>query len=547
MPARQEWPEEFAARYRGRGYWRGETFGAILRARADAAAGRTAVVGGDVRWTYQELDRRADALAAGFLALGFLPGERIVVQLPNIAEFISVVFALFRARIVPVFALPAHRRTEIVHFAQTAEAVGYIIPDSFGGFDYRQLAREVCVAVPGVRQVVVVGDADGFVPLAEVEGERPAGDLPSPSPSDVVFMQLSGGSTGVSKLIPRTSDDYIYSFRESARICGLSERSVYLGVLPIAHNFPMSSPGFFGTLYAGGTVVLSPSPAPDVAFPLITRERVTITALVPPLALVWLDAAATMRPDLSSLAVVQIGGAKLTPEVARRVRPVFGATLQQVFGMAEGLVNYTRLDDPDDVIIHTQGRPISPDDEIRIVDDDDVPVAALASGNLLTRGPYTIRAYHNAPAANARAFTEDGFYRTGDIVHLTAEGNFVVVGRATDQINRGGEKISGEEVEDHLAAHPQVFDAVVVSVPDRYLGERTCAFVVARGDRPRVADLRRWIRERGLAAYKVPDQVVFIDELPTTGVGKTSRKDLRAALQQLHAAQTASNAGDGRS
>ena len=200
--------------------------------------------------------------------------------------------------------------------------------------------------------------------------------------------------------------------------------------------------------------------------------------------------------------------------------------------MAEGLVNYTRLDDPEERLIHTQGRPISPDDEVRVVNDAGEPVPDGTAGHLLTRGPYTIRAYHDAPDHNARAFTADGFYRTGDIVVRRPDGYLVVQGRATDQINRGGEKISPEEVEDQLIAHPNVHDAAVVSVADPYLGERSCAFVVPLGERPRATELKRWIRERGLAAYKVPDRFVFVDAFPETGVGKTSRKDLRAAMRE---------------
>ena len=147
-----------------------------------------------------------------------------------------------------------------------------------------------------------------------------------------------------------------------------------------------------------------------------------------------------------------------------------------------------------------------------VVDDLGQPVAPGASGYLLTRGPYTIRSYHNNATANARAFTEDGFYRTGDIVRRDAQGYLTVQGRATDHINRAGEKISAEEIEDHLLAHPNVFDAAVVSVPDEYLGERTCAFIIAQGDKPKGAALKQWIRQRGLAEFKVPDQVVFVDK-----------------------------------
>jgi 2,3-dihydroxybenzoate-AMP ligase len=294
----------------------------------------------------------------------------------------------------------------------------------------------------------------------------------------------------------------------------------------------MSSPGVFGALYAGSRVVMSPSPSPETAFALIEQEKVTITGLVPPLALLWLQAAARTKHDLSSLQVLQVGGAKFMPEAARRVRPVLGCTLQQVFGMAEGLVNYTRLDDPEEIIVGTQGRPISPDDEILILGDDGRPVAEGEPGQLLTRGPYTIRAYHNEPAANARSFTPDGFYRTGDVVRRTPEGYLVVQGRVVDHINRAGEKISAEEIEDHLLAHPQIFDAAVVSIPDPYLGERICAFVIPEGAAPKAAALKAWMRTRQVADFKVPDQIVFVDGFETTAVGKVSRKELRARLRE---------------
>ncbi len=544
IPLRQVWPEEFAERYRRAGYWRGETIGSVLRDRARKHPERLAVIGGEIRWTYGELDRRADRLASGFLASGLSPGDRVIVHLPNIPEFLSVAFGLMRAGLAPVHALPAHRLAEIGHFARVSEAAGYVIPDIADGFDYRTLARDLVREVPAIQLVAVVGAAAEFTPLAAIEDAGgPA--LPAPSPSEVAFLQISGGTTGLSKLIPRTHDDYLYSFAASADICGLDEASVYLGVLPIAHNFPMSSPGTLGTLYAGGTIVLSRSPSPDACFSLIARERVTIAALVPPLALLWLDAARTTAEDLSSLKLLQVGGAKLSAEVARRIRPTFGCPLQQVFGMAEGLVNYTRPDDPEEVIVTTQGRPISPDDEVLIVGDDGRPVGEGETGHLLTRGPYTIRAYHNDPEANARSFTVDGFYRTGDIVRRRPDGNLVVEGRANDQINRGGEKISADEVETHLLAHPAIFDAAVVSVPDAYLGERSCAFIIPRGTAPKPSEIKAWIRARGLAAYKVPDRVLIVDSFHATAVGKVSRKDLRESLRRQLIAEDAAAEGKG--
>lgn len=539
------YPAEFAERYRAAGYWRGETFGRMLRERAAAHGGRTAVVdpGGhsvaaaERRWTYAELDRRADRMAAGLLARGIRAGDRVVVQLPNAAEFFEVVFALFRIGALPVFALPAHRYAEIGYFCSFTGAAAYVAPAVEGGYDYRELATRVRAENPALRLVLVAGEDPGeHVRLADVpcDGPGPEAFGGEPAPGDVAFLQLSGGSTGVPKLIPRTHDDYIYSLRGSVELCGQDADSVYLCVLPAAHNFPLSSPGSLGTLYAGGRVVLCPQPAPETAFPLIEREGVTITGLVPPLALLWLDAAERGVRGYQSLEVLLVGGAKFSEEAARRVRPVLGCTLQQVFGMAEGLVNYTRLDDPEELITTTQGRPISPDDEVRVVDDQDRDLPNGSTGHLLTRGPYTIRGYWNAPEHNAASFTADGFYRTGDLVRRTPTGHLVVEGRAKDQINRGGEKVAAEEIENHLLAHPAVHDAAVVSMPDPYLGERTCAYVVLRAEHreqpPKGVELKRFVRQRGLAEYKVPDRVEFVAAFPATGIGKVSKKDLRAAI-----------------
>lgn len=531
-PLQQIWPEAFAGRYRAEGWWTGETFRSLLAQQAAKFPEATAVVGGEARWSYAELHRRAEHVAASLLSLGLQAGERVLVQLPNIPEFLSVTFGLFRAGLVPVFALPAHRLTETAHFARKAEASAMVIAERHDGFDYRPLAEALQAEVPSVRHVLVAtGDAGVHLALDGLQADPARLSPLEADPATVALVQISGGSTGLSKLIPRTHADYLYSIRASNAICGLTPASVYLAALPVAHNFPMSSPGVFGALHAGATVVMCPSPTPDVAFQLIEREKVTISGLVPPLALAWLQAAKTTARDLSSLQVLQVGGAKFMPESARRVAPELGCKLQQVFGMAEGLVNYTRLDDTDELIVETQGRPISAGDEVLILNDRGEPVAEGEAGNLLTRGPYTIRAYHDDPAANARAFTADGFYRTGDVVKRLPSGHLVVQGRATDHINRAGEKISAEEIEDHLLAHPQVFDAAVVSVPDAFLGERSCAFLIPDGEAPRPADLKAWMRKRDIAAFKVPDQIVFVEDFATTAVGKISRKELRAALR----------------
>jgi 2,3-dihydroxybenzoate-AMP ligase len=197
--------------------------------------------------------------------------------------------------------------------------------------------------------------------------------------------------------------------------------------------------------------------------------------------------------------------------------------------MAEGPLCYTRLDDPPDVAVATQGRPLLAADEIRIVDDADADVAPGEAGELLYRGPTTIAGYYRAPDHNARAFTTDGFLRTGDLAR-TVDGNLVIVGRVKDIINRGGEKVSAEEVESHLLDHPAVRGVAVVAIPDRLMGEKTCAVVTPAGDPPALTDLRHFLQARGLADYKLPDRLWLVESFPHTNVGKIDKRALRALV-----------------
>ncbi|MFI8830178.1 (2,3-dihydroxybenzoyl)adenylate synthase [Streptomyces afghaniensis] len=541
------WPEEFAARYREAGYWRGETFDQLVRAWTRAHPHRTALVHGERRLDRAELERSADRVARRLTGLGVRAGDRVVLQLPNVPEFFTTFFALQRLGAIPVLALPLHRRSEIVHLCRLSRAVAYVVPDVHQGFDHRELAAEVLKESADLRHVLVAGDPGAHLPL-----DGPGADDLPPAPDDaseVALLLVSGGTTGLPKLIPRTHDDYAYNLRASADLCGFGPGTVYLAALPVAHNFALGCPGVLGALYAGGSAVLTDEPDPDAAFALIERERVTATALVPPTARMWAAATEWGEADLSSLRLLQVGGARLLPEHAAQVRAAFGPVLQQVFGMAEGLLNYTEPGAPEDVVLHTQGRPLSPDDEIRVVDEDDHDVPPGTTGCLLTRGPYTLRGYYRADEHNATAFTADGHYRTGDLVRRTTTGHLVVEGRVKEQINRGGDKVAAAEVEEHLVHHPAVLDTAVVPAPDDLLGERTCAFVVPApgATAPDRNEAAAFLRERGLAPYKIPDRVEALDALPVTAVGKTDKKALTALARQLAAGGSRRTEGNPRS
>lgn len=517
-----EWPAEFAERYRQRGYWRGETLGALLRQRAQQRPDSIALIDGERRWTYAGLNEQADRVAAGLHKLGITTGDRVLVQLPNITEFITICFGLFRLGAIPVLALPAHRESEINHLATLSEAVAYVIPDQHLGYDHRPLARSTQARVPSLRHILVVGDPEELVPFAALQDAAPQ-LFEEPPSSAVALMLLSGGTTGAPKLIPRTHDDYSCNIRLSAEVTGLTAESRYLVALPAAHNFALGCPGVFGTLYAGATAVLTRDPSPQFSFPIIEREQVTVTALIPPLASLWMEATSLIPANLESLQLLQVGGARFKAAQAAQVRAKLGCNLQQVYGMAEGLLNYTHPTDDEALVHDSQGRPMTEDDELRIVDEQDNEVAAGEVGELLTRGPYTIRGYYRAEEYNRQAFTRDGFYRSGDLVRRLPSGHLIVEGRKKDVINRGGNKVPAEEVESHLLSHPAVRDVALVGLPDPISGERSCACVIPKDKPPTLQELNAHLSHAGLASYKLPDRLVILEQFPVTKLGKVDK------------------------
>ncbi|MFI7544654.1 (2,3-dihydroxybenzoyl)adenylate synthase [Actinoplanes sp. NPDC049599] len=536
------WPADLAHAYRTAGCWRGEPLGAQLWQWADDHPDRVAVTDETRRLTYRELAVLADRLAEGLDGLGLRRGDSVLVQLPNGWEFVVVLLACLRAGVAPVMMLPPHRENELGAIGSHVDARAVIVPGTWRGYDHEGLAHRVLPRLAGGARVLVCGEPrrQASVRLGDLLEPGPADDVPrrrerldacAPTGADVAVFLLSGGTTAVPKVIARTHDDYEYNIRCVVAACGFDARTVYLAALPAGHNFPLANPGILGTLVAGGRVVLVGSPRPEAVFAAVEAERVTVTAAVPAVVLRWMDAAATTRHDLSSLRHVQVGGSMLSPDVAARIRPALGCGLQQVYGMAEGLICYTRPDAADEVATTTQGAPISPYDELLVVDRDGTPVPPGGIGELLTRGPYTPRGYYRAAQQNAVSFTPDGWYRTGDLVRITAAGHVVVCGRVKDLINRGGEKISAGEIEQLLQELPEVAEAAAVAMPDPAVGERVCAVVRLHPERSlTLPDVRAFFAARGVAAFKAPEHLVVVDQLPHTPVGKPDKTRLRALV-----------------
>ena len=524
------WPDDLAARYREKGYWADLPLTDILNRHAHNDA--IALVDGERHFSYRELEQAATRLASALKRRGLNNGETALVQLGNVSELYITLFALLKIGVAPVNALFSHQRTEMEAYAQQIEPVVLIADRKHNLFAHDDFLDALCQQNPSLRMAVLLNESDRERSLSAFINEAEDNFVASPSAADeVAFFQLSGGSTGTPKLIPRTHNDYYYSIRRSVEICRFDTRTRFLCAIPAAHNYALSSPGSLGVFYGGGRVVLANDPSATLCFPLIERHQINVTALVPPAVSLWLQAIGEWgsNKSLESLKLLQVGGARLSEALAARIPAEIGCQLQQVFGMAEGLVNYTRLDDSDEHIFKTQGKPMCPDDEVWVADENGNPLPHGEVGRLMTRGPYTFRGYYRSPEHNASAFDANGFYCSGDLISIAEDGYITVQGREKDQINRGGEKIAAEEIENLLLRHEEIVHAALVSMEDSLLGEKSCAFIV--GSRQfRAVEIRRYLRELGIADFKLPDRIEIVENLPLTAVGKVDKKRLRQLI-----------------
>jgi 2,3-dihydroxybenzoate-AMP ligase len=527
LPGVVPFPSDYAQRCRAKGYWQDKSlrdeFDLVFRNYAD----RVALIDGEKQYTYAEIDRLSGSLALNLLELGLRPLDRVVPTLPNCAEFVLLYFALQKIGCIPIAALVTHRYAEISQFVNLSGAAMCVYPERQSDFEFEPMMRRVkaeqptlkfCLSLPKLKDLIGRQPSTGTAELEKIRID----------PTDPCIFQLSGGTTGIPKLIPRTHNDYAYNSKAAAPVCAVTKDSVLLLALPIAHNLPLACPGIQGYFFQGGKVVLSPTTRPDQMFALAQKHRVTHIKVVPALLIRLINDPSISQFDLSSVKLIQSGGQRMQPEVRLKTHQLIpGSFVQENFGMSEGMLFFVRLDDPQEVKLETCGRPICPDDEVRLVDDDGREVAPGEVGELTCRGPYTLRGYYGVPEYNAKQFTRDGFYCSGDLMRLHPSGNYVVEGRKKDLINRGGEKISCEEVENLILSHPAVQNVACVPVPDDNLGEKMCACVVLKNQSTlSLPELVDFLKTKEIAKFKLPERLLVCDDFPVSTFGKVSKKAL---------------------
>ena len=492
---------------------------------------KTAIVDGRTRITYADLGIQINHYSSYFFQRGIRKGHKVVVQLNNTKEYVFSVLALIQIGAIPVLANYVLRDKEITGIIERSAAIAYVYPEEALGFSYKNMAERVkkrngqLLFVTSVSEIEMSSFNDRKITLA------------TSKLTDIAVLMLSGGTTGIPKIVPLSHEMIYWHIKCYIDKFGFDEDSVYLGILPFTHKFAFYSPGLLNSLFVGGTVVMCKTGSYDEIFPLIEREKVTITGIVPSLARMWLEVLSWDNSfNLSSLKRIVIGGALVEKELIKDMVKQFPCDIHIGYGATEGIIMYNVFNRNSSRINNGYKYLISGYEDVKIVDSEEKTVEIGQPGEIVIKGPYTIKEYFNVDDNTGEKFTHDGFYRTGDKAIFNQSGEYEIIGRIVDQINRVGEKINPQEIESYLCECVGVKEAVVVGVKDELLGERICAFVIPdkMKEITNGAELKRDLEAKGIARYKLPDQILLTDSFPVTPINKIDKERLRnlASMQK---------------
>jgi acyl-CoA synthetase (AMP-forming)/AMP-acid ligase II len=529
-------PDQIAA-YRDAGWWTETTTADMLEDCARGQPDRLAIADPRTRLTYAEYARRSERLASHFIRLGLTSNDVVALQLPNWSEFAIVVSAAMLAGI-PFCQVHSDFRSREIEFVlcYTGAAV-FICPVAFRRFDYLAMITDLRSALPALCHVMAVGpdvphgvfdlrayldnDAPLEVPNETLRARRPHGD-------DLARVAFTSGTTGDPKAVLHLHNTTNSAVRFANRGHGITRDSIVLVFLPAGMNWGLLN--VLQALEAGCTLIMQDVFDAVTAMRLIERERVTYFCCAPAHLVAMLNSPELDRFDLSSLQTVVTGGASCPIEVIRAFRAHLRGDLLELYGMLEtGFQSWTRPTDDVEAVCGTVGRPIA-EVQSKVLDDNDQECPPGGVGEILSRGPSITIGYYNNPDANARSFTADGWFRTGDLGMFDEHGLLRIVGRKKEMIIRGGANIYPREIEEVLYQHPDIMDAAVIGIPDARLGERTCACVVPRPGRTLdFATVVDFLRPK-IATYKLPEIVEVLPDLPRTPTGKIQKEPLRAMI-----------------
>lgn len=528
------------------GAWLWSTLGDELRGAAAAAPAKPYIIGDRLTLTFDQVDAQSESIAASLREVGLHPGDRAIFQVGSIPELVPALFGCLKAGVIPVCTLPQYREIEIGQLARQSAARAYFVQaDVSGTFDQLAFARRMAAEHPALSVIVVLrGEVASGEHALDALSRRYSREQARerlrpyvPHPEDVSFFQLSGGSTGVPKIIPRIHAEYLGDAVAWNARHRLTSDDICLWSLPLIYNAGMLVM-LVPCLLGRRSLVLQPRFEVQAFLKAIEQYRVTYTGSIGPIAPRIIDCENVGDFDLSSLRML------FTLARADALEKRVGIPSQTIFGITEGLLMASAPDAEIAARHGTMGHPTGAHEVVKVIDAAGNDVADGVTGELCFKGPHTLRGYYDAPEATAAAFTPDGFFRSGDLVRATTIGgirHFAFEGRIKDNINRGGEKFGAAEVETLVARHPAVLDVHVVAMPCPIYGERACAFLVLRAGHaaPTVQELSAFLQSLGLAKYKSPEHIELIDAVPVTRVGKVDKAALRARIADLVAAEAA--------
>lgn len=535
--------KEEIKKYRKLHLWWDITIGEALDRMATLYSYRTMVVDEAKRLTYEEVNNQATKLALILVEMGLNPGDTVLMQLPNIVEFCVAYLAFQKIGVVPIMGVPRHAQKEMIHFGNIAGAKAWIGPASYRKTNYLEMLPGLKEGIPSLKLIILVEDGverPGYLSYNKLLTQVHAGHYSAaslekynPDPNEVALLLPTGGTTGLPKLVPRTHNNYICNAYFSCTRFDKTPRDADLVVTPIAHNAGMQR--LMYRLVIGGKLVLGNSTRPKDILEMIQKERATSCFTVPALLIDLLNEPDREKYDLSSLCIISSGGAFLAPETLRQARKTFKCHVVNNFGMAEGPCIGPRVDYPEEEILYTVGKAHCPWEHYVILDEEGREAPQGQEGELAAKGPLVFTGYYKAEEANRKSFTMEGYFRSGDLARINDRGNFIITGRSKDLINRGGEKISAEEVEEMLITMEGVSSVAAVSMPDSRLGEKVCVYIKLK-DNARgpfnVDAVTAHMKTMGASVLLLPERVEIIDEIPLTPIGKIDKKILRQKIAE---------------
>jgi fatty-acyl-CoA synthase len=518
--------------------FRGRSVADILEARAGEAPEHPFVVWGDRRLTYEQVDGQATALAAALHNLGIEAGDRVALNLPNWPEFIISMFAAAKLGAVIVPLNPKYTTPELQYMLRHSEAAVVVTAETWQGVDYLARFEGYFSVLPDLQYVVSVGEEDLWYDdrvyqfedlVSSGEGrEFKRGEV---RPDDDVFaIVYTSGTMGKPKGVSLTHTNLLSSAAATADAIELSAEDVVFGLNAVFNVFGLA-PGVLATTAAGATLVLQDCRNPAEALEILERERVTVYHGLPTNFILDLHEPAISGGGRRAIRTGIVAGAPVAEDLVERIRNELVPDLRIAYGLTEtgSAVSITRKGDPRGKQISTVGRPIE-GVELKVLDLDGSHLPIESVGEVAIRGPGVMAGYYRQPGETSAAFTEEGFFLTGDVGMVDEEGYLHILGRRKEMIIRGGFNVYPRELEDHLHAHPAVMDVMVVGLPHEVLGEATCACVVlVEGAIVTGEEIKDFCRDV-LAEYKIPDLVRFLDSFPMTGSGKVRRVELERMI-----------------